>query len=360
VNLIGEHTDYNEGFVLPMAIERVVAIAFAARGDRRLRAHSVHFGETREVVLDALRPHPLPRRTDWMAYVEGMAWAFERNGRNLVGLDLIIDSDLPREVGLSSSAALEMATARSLCEGSAIRWEPSEAARLGQRAENEYVGVQSGIMDQFASALCQAGHALLLDCRSLRTRNVPLPRGGSIAVINTGVSRALVGGAYNERRASCDAALRAVRHRRDNVRTLRDVDEAMLIDARRRMDELTYRRALHVIRENRRPVALATALADEDLEAAGLLMNESHESLRDLYEVSSSELDSATELARGHPACFGARMCGAGFGGCAIALVRSEAMPAFVEEVAAAYRATVDPRGDIFETRPSAGARLAD
>ncbi len=357
VNLIGEHTDYNDGWVLPMAIARHVGVAFRSRGDRRLRAHAIAFDETREVDLDLLEP---PGEGGWISYVAGMAWAMLDSGLELQGMDCVIDGNVPLGSGLSSSAALEMSTARALCAAAAIPWRPTEMARLGQKADNDYVGVGSGPMDQLASAAAEPGCAVLIDCRSLETRAIPLPPEAAIVVMDTGSRRALVASAYNERRDSCRRAVDAVRRVQPEVQALRDVDDDLLDAARPHMDATTYRRAAHVVAENLRPHALAEAFRQGDLPLAGRLMDDSHASLRDLYEVSSPELNRITELARSHPACFGSRLTGAGFGGCAVALVAAEGVAAFVEAVHPAYRAEFDLESEFFVCEPEAGARLLD
>jgi galactokinase len=357
VNLIGEHTDYNDGFVLPAGLDRGIGAAFARRADRRLRALSVAFGETRELELDALAP---PGGADWIAYVAGVAWALLSSGLSLSGIDLALDGDVPVGAGLSSSAAVEMAVARALCAAADLPWSPFEMARLGQKAENQYVGVNCGLMDQFASAASKDGAALLLDCRTFETRSVPIPERAALVVMDTGARRRLAASAYNDRRASCEAAVAVVRTIDPAVRALRDVDEALLAKARGALDDVTYRRARHVVLENRRPLAMAEALGRGDLEHAGTLMNESHESLRDLYEVSSTELDLISGLAREHPACHGARMTGAGFGGCAVALVDEDDAAAFIAEVEPAYRAQTGLPSAFFSFRPAAGARLLE
>jgi galactokinase len=355
VNLIGEHTDYNDGWVLPMAIDRCVYIAFATRADRRIRAHAVAFDETCEVALDELQP---AGNADWISYVAGVAWALTASGHDLSGADLVIDGDVPIGSGLSSSAAIEMATARALCQVSGIPWSPVEMARLGQKVESEYIGIKGGLMDQFTATMGRAGHALLLDCRSLEVQAIPLPDEAAIVVMDTGAARTLAGSAYNDRSRSCRDAVRALRELEPSVRALRDVDADLLLAASDRMDEETFRRASHVVAENRRPLAMAEALRRGDLAAAGLLMDESHFSLRDLYEVSSEELDLFTDFARRHPACYGARLTGAGFGGCAIALVSAARADAFIDEVHAAYRQRVNLPSSCFACRAAAGARL--
>ncbi len=355
VNLIGEHTDYNDGFVLPMAIERGVRMAFARRDDRRLRIHALDFSETVEMALDDLQPRSVP---GWAGYVAGTAWAIANTGLSVSGLDAAFGSDLPMGAGLSSSAALEMTAARALCAASGLPWEAKAMARVGQRAENEFVGVNCGIMDQFASAASEEGHALLLDCRSLETRSTAIPSSAVVVIMDTGARRTLAGSAYNDRRGSCEAAVAALKTIVPGIRALRDVDDALLARGRSLMDEKAYQRASHVVPENRRPVEMAGALDSGDLEGAGRLMNASHASLRDLYEVSSVELDLVTEVARAHPACWGARMTGAGFGGCAVALVDATHGEAFVAEAHAAYKAKVDLPSAFFACRPAAGARL--
>jgi galactokinase len=215
-----------------------------------------------------------------------------------------------------------------------------------------------GIMDQYVVSCAEAGAALLLDCRSLESRPVPIPAGAVVVVMDTGKARSLVGSEYNERRASCEAAVRVLAESAPSVRALRDVDRAQLDRAADRLGETAYRRAAHVVDENWRPVRMAEALAERDLDRAGRIMNDSHESLRGLYEVSSRELDLVTTLARAHPACFGARMTGAGFGGCAVALVRAEGAPAFVEEVGQQYNEAAEARGALYVCRPVAGARV--
>ena len=357
VNLIGEHTDYNDGFVLPMAIGRAAVVAFRPREDRVLRAHSVAFDETKQLSLDELRA---PGGTDWMSYVAGVAWAFQSAELPTRGLDLVVDGDVPIGAGLSSSAALELATARALATAARVPWDAVEMAKLGQKAENAYVGMNCGIMDQFASAACQEGMALLLDCRTLETQPVPVPARAAVVVMDTGARRELAGSAYNDRRAACERVVAELSRSQRDVRALRDVSLSQLEAARDRLDPVDFKRARHVVPENRRPVEMADALAHDDLAKAGRLMNESHFSLRDLYEVSSEELDLITELARQQPSCHGARMTGAGFGGCGVALVDASAVDAFCAAVLPAYRKRVDLPAALYACRPVAGARLLE
>jgi galactokinase len=357
VNLIGEHTDYNDGYVLPMAVERGVAAAFSSRGDRVVRAYAAAFDETREAAIDGL----VPRTIDgWMAYVGGVAWALRETGDAGRGVDLAIVSDLPIGAGLSSSAAIEMAVARSITAASGAAWVAAAMARVGQRAENEFVGVATGIMDQFASAASVKGSALLLDCRSLETRLVPIPPAAAIVVMDTGVRRALRSSEYNERRSACEQAVEAIRMLDSHVRALRDVDAALLERARPSMSAAVYRRAKHVVDEIRRPLDMAAALERGDLKAAGDLMNASHASLRDLYEVSSPELDAITAEARSHHGCYGARLTGAGFGGCAVALVAAGDVDDFMAHVRRGYEKRTGREANTFATRPAEGAHIVE
>ncbi|MDF1504615.1 galactokinase [Roseisolibacter sp. H3M3-2] len=351
VNLIGEHTDYNDGFVFPVAIDRAVWIAGRARDDRRVVLHSLDFGDAAEVDLAA----PEHRRKHWAEYVAGMAWALAEGGVPTPrGVEGVMAGNVPVGAGLSSSAALELAVARALSWASdrGASWEPARVARIAQRAENAWVGVNSGIMDQMISAAGRAGHALLIDCRSLETRAVPMGR-EAVVVLDTGTRRGLVDSAYNERRAQCEAAARHF-----GVRALRDVDLATFERRAGELDDVTRRRARHVITENARTLAAADALAAGDAATAGLLMDESHASLRDDFEVSRRELDVIVEIARAQEGCLGARMTGAGFGGCAVALVAPESAESLASEVASRYEREVGIRPSVYVCTPSEGASV--
>ncbi len=357
VNLIGEHTDYNDGFVLPMAIGRVAVVVFRPRDDRVLRAYSVAYDETKELAIDALAA---PGGHDWLSYVAGVVWAFGSEDLPVCGLDVVVDGDVPIGAGLSSSAALELATARALAAAAGAPWDPVRMAKLGQSAENTYVGMNCGIMDQFASAACQEGHALLLDCRSLETRPVPVPAGAAVVVMDTGARRTLAGSAYNDRRAACERVVAEIAKASPDVGALRDVTVERLEAAKPRLDAADFKRASHVVPENQRPVEAAHALEAGDLARAGRLMNDSHFSLRDLYEVSCEELDLVTEIARRQPSCYGARMTGAGFGGCAVGLVKAADVGSFCDAVLSAYEARIDLPAALYPCRPEAGARLLE
>ncbi len=348
VNLIGEHTDYNDGFVLPMAIERAVWIALRPRPDKRVRVYALDLAEWAEFSLNALQPDK-----GWAEYLKGVAWAWQEAGYSLCGWEGVLTGDVPRGAGLSSSAAVEMATARAFQAVSGFAWEPATMARLGQRAENAWVGVRCGIMDQMIAAAGRRGHALLIDCRTLETQSVPLPEGVVVVILDTATRRGLVDSAYNERRRQCEAAARHF-----GVPALRDVSAAELSARDRELDEVIRRRARHVISENDRTLAAAAAMRRGDAATLGRLMDASHVSLRDDFEVSSPALDTMVTLARRHPGCLGARMTGAGFGGCAVALVVAAQAEAFAAEVATAYRAATGLEPTITITTAADGAAV--
>jgi len=330
VNLIGEHTDYNDGFVLPMAIDRAIWIALRPRDDEEVHVHSLDFGDSVSFPLDALEN----TKSGWAEYVKGVAWSLQEAGYALQGWEGVGGGDVPRGAGLSSSAALELAAARAFaCAAPALPWVPKRMARLCQRAENEWVGVQCGIMDQMISAAGQADHALLIDCRSLETEAVPLPPGTVAAVLDTGTRRGLVDSAYNERRAQCEAAAAFF-----GVPALRDVSVERFQARAQELDDVTRRRARHVVTENARTLRAVEMMRQGDAHALGRLMDASHASLRDDFEVSSDELDQMVACACQEESCYGARMTGAGFGGSAVALVDEDAAEAFAEAVAACYR----------------------
>jgi galactokinase len=357
VNLIGEHTDYNDGFVLPMAIQEGIAAAFARRSDTTLRVHASDIGDTRELSLNGLRPGRDVVR-GWFRYAIGVGWAMSSAGVPIGGADISIASNLPSGAGLSSSAAFELAVARALIAASGLAWDPRAVALMAQRAEQEFAGVACGIMDQMAVACAREGQALLLDCRSLEMRHVALPSSVRVVVLNSGVRRSLATSAYNDRRSACERAVAAVRQIDSSVRALRDVDRGLLDRARPRMDEVAFRRASHVIDENRRPKIFAAALAAGNLAVAGRAMIASHESLRDLYEVSCRELDLLVALSTAQPGCHGARLTGAGFGGCAIALVESDRIEPFIAAVRERYAADTGTQADVIVSKAGEGARL--
>jgi galactokinase len=359
VNLIGEHTDYNEGFVLPIAIDLGTAIALVPTNDRRVTLTLADGGETETFDLDAIGP----RTGGWIDYVAGTAWAMGGAGLPVRGFRGVLASDLPQGAGLSSSAALELASAFALSGGAEAPTDRMTLARVAQHGENAYVGVACGLMDQFASAHGEAGAALLLDCRSLDHRPVPMPLDEvAIVVTHSGSERRLGQSAYNERRAQCDAAVAAIAAREPRVSSLRDVTPRMLdaAVAAGALEPLLERRARHVVGENGRVLDTVTAFESGDLEAAGRLLAASHASLRDLYEVSSPELDALVAIATATPGVLGARLTGAGFGGCTVTLVRHEAVGHLADAILREYpaRTALTPR--VFEVRPSVGAGVVE
>jgi len=349
VNLIGEHTDYNDGFVLPLAIDRAVWIALRPGGDRRVAVHSIDYGESAEFSLDGLTND----RAGWVEYLKGTAWSLQQAGHRLAGWEGVLMGDVPLGAGLSSSAALEMATARAFAAAGDLPWDPAAMAKLGQRAENKWVGVNCGIMDQLISGCGRSGHALLIDCRSLESRAVPFPPGSAVVVLDTATRRGLVDSAYNERRAQCEAAAKFF-----GTPALRDVSVEQFAKAADGLDEITRRRARHVITENDRTLKAAEAMCRGDLAALGELMHRSHVSLRDDFEVSSEALNAMVECARAHPACYGARMTGAGFGGCAVALIRAAAADDFVPHTASQYRQKTGHTPAVYVCQATNGAEV--
>ncbi len=319
VNLIGEHTDYNEGFVLPFAIDRRTVVALGVRDDRRVRVASTFADELAEIELDALTPDALG---GWSAYPLGVAWAFSEFGADLAGVpgvDLFIDSDVPVGAGLSSSAAIESAVALALNDVWQLGLDRRTLARVGQRAENVAVGAPTGIMDQSASLLGEADHAVFLDCRTLESELVPLglaEAGLAILVIDTGVKHSHATGGYGERRAACERGAAAM-----GASSLRDLSIDDLPRAQQLLDDVTFRRIRHVITENQRVLDTVAVLKAQGASAIGELLDASHRSMRDDFEISVPELDLAVETAVAAGA-IGARMTGGGFGGAAIALVR--------------------------------------
>jgi galactokinase len=355
VNLIGEHTDYNDGLVLPAAIDREILIAFAPSDDRRVELELFATSDRRGFDLAALGPP----QDAWIDYVAGMAWAMAEAGAPTAGFRGLLESDLPPGAGLSSSAALELAAAWALSDGSPPTLGAMELARTAQRAENEYVGVRCGLMDQFAVAHGVADSALLFDCRSLDWRAVRLPAGTALVVCHSGVRRSLEGSAYNERRADCEravATLSAIEG--PTARSLRDVDRAMLDRHRDRLDATAYRRALHVVEENERVIETVQAFEAGDLAAIGRLFAASHASLRDLFEVSSEALDSLVAIAGEVEGVVGARLTGAGFAGCTVNLVRHDAVSSFRAAIEREHPARTGLTPTVLEVQAADGAGL--
>ena len=354
VNLIGEHTDYNEGFVLPVAIDLGISVALVPTEDGRAELTLAATGEMGMFDVADVGP----RRQSWLDYVAGMAWAMAQAGGRPIGFRGLLASDLPQGAGLSSSAAIEVVAAWALSGGDRPAFDPMDLVHVVKRSENGYIGLNNGIMDQFASIFGEGGRALLLDCRSLEHRSIPM-RLDDVALVacHSGSPRRLETSAYNERRAQCDAAVAAIAALEPGVTALRDVTPAMLDAVRDRIAPVEARRAQHVVDEDRRVLDTIAAFEAGDLETVGRLFYESHESLRVLYEVSSPELDTLVAIARETPGVIGARLTGAGFGGCTINLVRRDAVPAFRAAVMRDYPARTGLTPRVFEVEASAGAR---
>lgn len=358
VNLIGEHTDYNDGFVMPIAIDREMLIAARPRADRHVtvRALDVQGGQIDEFDLDDIPHHPDYR---WANYVRGVAFYLQQEGVQPPGLDLLITSNLPSGAGLSSSAALEVATATIFQAFGRTPLRGVTVAQLCQRAENEFVGIKSGIMDQYASVFGEVDTALKVDCRALTFESVRLPRGVTIVVADTNKKRHLAGSDYNTRRMECEnAAMLLAQLLGKRVEALRDVSEKDLARVGKRLPENLFRRARHVISENERVQAAARAARQDDPVKFGALMNESQNSLREDYEASSPELDVMVQIARGQAGCLGARLTGAGWGGATVNLVRTPNVPDFIAHVEREYRARTGLAPWVSPVRASAGASL--
>ena len=357
VNLIGEHTDYNDGFVLPAAIGFSCWVAIAPRTDRKLVLHSEIFGESVEADLDRLNAHAEGK---WHDYPLGIASTLEKAGKRLRGANLFISGDVPLGAGLSSSAAVEVATGYALLAASDYPVDRKQLALLCQRAENEFVGARSGIMDQYVSCFGRSGHALLLDCRSLESRALPLPSSLHLVICNTMVKHQLGASEYNTRRAECEEAVRRLAVVMPAVRSLRDVSLPKLEQQRARLTATLFKRCRHVISENDRVSQFASALQQADIASLGALMAESHRSLRDDYEVSCRELDVMVEIALRQDGIRGARMTGGGFGGSTINLVDAAKSPEFRWRVSADYAAATGIQPDIYICEASQGAEEID
>jgi len=357
VNIIGEHTDYNGGFVLPMAIARDTLVAFKPNGTRTVHVHSMTFDESSEFSLEDVRAGAGPA---WRPYVAGVAGAFQEANVSVPGLDMVVHSTVPIGGGLSSSAALEVSTALAFLAAAGVRLEKKKIALICQRAENAYAGMNCGIMDQYVALFGQKGAAVKLDCRALEHELVPLEVDSArFVVCDTGVRHELASSEYNKRRRECEEGARAAgKILGRDVAALRDLEPEDLPALEGRLDPVVFRRVRHVVTEDRRVHEAARAMAARDCAGLGELMNASHDSLRDDYEVSCAELDTLVEVARSHSGVFGSRMTGGGFGGCTITLVDAERVEHFREEVARAYERTTGRIPAATVCTPEAGAAV--
>ena len=351
VNLIGEHTDYNGGFVLPCAIDYHTAISGSARNDKRVRVIAVDYAnEQDEFSLD----EPIVARPDqlWSNYVRGVVKYLREAGYSFAGADLAISGNVPQGAGLSSSASLEVAVGQFFTSLYKLSATPTELAQIGQRAENRFVGCNCGIMDQLISAQGKADHALLIDCRSLETKAVAMPQGIAVVIINSNVQRGLVGSEYNTRRTQCEEAAKFF-----GVETLREVDLAAFENRKSGLDPLTARRARHVITDSQRAIDLSSALEAGDLDRIGQLMADSHVSMRDDFEITVPAVDALVDIVKGAIGDQGgARMTGGGFGGCVVALAAPNKVDGIREAVAAQYKAVSGLEALIYVCHASAGA----
>jgi galactokinase len=357
VNLIGEHTDYNDGFVMPMALGFYTWVAAAKRDDQILEVHSNRFNEKITLPLAALSGPP---RKHWSDFIRGVAAVLQRAGHTLCGANLAIHGEVPLGAGLSSSASLEMSVALALTSLAGIVVPRLDLVKLCQKAEHEYVGTRCGIMDQFVAGVGASEIALMLDCRSLEYRLLPIPPDVRFVVCNSMVQHELVSGEYNRRRADCEAGVGLLRPVLPEICALRDVDIADLEKHKRALPEVVYRRCRHVISENQRVLAAAEALQSHDPGRFGLLMYQSHKSLRDDYEVSCKELDLLVDWAMSRPGVYGTRMTGGGLGGCTVTLIRADCVTALQSEMALAYAEKTGITPEIYICEPAQGEKQAE
>ncbi|MCC7446210.1 MAG: galactokinase [Anaerolineae bacterium] len=351
INVIGEHTDYNDGFVLPAAIDRAIYIAGKVRRDNTVGVQSLDYHGATTFTLGQLRDESLP---EWTRFLRGALWVLQEEGHKLRGMDLTIAGNVPGGAGFSSSAAVEVAMFEVASALLGIQLTQKQKALLGVQVEHKFIGIRTGVMDQMISALGQADHALLIDCRSLATSAVPIPSGVTLVALDTGKRRQLVESEYGKRREQCEEAARIL-----GVKALRDVTPEQLAAQADKLPEVIAQRASHVVNENARTLAAVDALRYGDLVKVGRLINESHTSLRDLYEVSIHELDVMAELAQRTEGCYGARMMGGGFGGAVIALVQDSAVAHLTDVVAGAYNAATHLQAYIYALKAGPGSSVA-
>ena len=345
VNIIGEHTDYNEGFVLPTPLGGKIWVAAKRRDDGECQLYASDYEERFSFTLGKQKPGASMR---WANYIMGVVDAITRKGCGLGGFDLAVKGDVPQGSGLSSSAALEVAAARALVELFKVKLDPVELAYVGKSAENDFLGIKSGVMDQFVASLGRFGQALFIDCRDNSHRNVKLPFGCALVAVHTGIRRGLAVSAYNERVEQCQRGVAALRLVRPEINSLRDAKMVDLEAIDGQVPELIYRRCRHVVRENVRVLSAVEAMGLNLGSKLGALMHESHVSLRDDYGVSCPELDALVEVAMGTGYVLGARLTGAGFGGCTINLIQKHNLATFLEEVPRRYKTAVGLEAEVY------------
>ena len=353
VNLIGEHTDYTGGLVMPMAIEFRTIAAISPRSDGRAIFYSANYGETREFEIASLGKEP---QAHWSDYPAGVLWSLKQAGMHVSGFDMSLEGDVPLGAGLSSSASVEVAVAIAILSQSGVTLPLEELASLCRRAENEYVGAKSGIMDQFIVAGGVEHRAMMLDCRSLRFELLPLPSNVRVVIANSMVKHSVATGDYGNRRDEVEAGQEVLRRERPGIELLRDATVEDLDSCRGKMSAESFARCRHIITENARVLAAREALLAGDMKRFGELMVEAHASMRDDFAASCAEVDTLVEIANRQPGCFGARITGGGFGGCTVNVVKTEFVDAFVEQVKRDYECAAGIKADCFVSSPSDGA----
>jgi galactokinase len=362
VNLIGEHTDYNDGFVLPVAIDRATWIAASKSTSDLATIRSIDLDQAATFRVNEITPHSdrgwITDRAAWALYPAGAAWSLREAGSIFNGIEAVFTSTVPIGAGLSSSAAIEVGFATAWKKLYALDIEAARLAKLCQRGENDFVGVACGIMDQMISARGRQDHALLIDCRSLHMEDVPLPADVTIVVADTKVKRSLASSAYNERRSQCEQAVAILKRTDSSISALRDVSTELLLAGQSNLPPVVFKRARHIVAENRRVLDTVAALRRGDLIEVGRLINESHVSLRDDYEVSCAELDVMVECAQAIEGVIGSRMTGGGFGGCTVSLVHAAQADRFAAELQRAYKNKTGLDPAIYACRASAGASI--
>ncbi|MFO7826390.1 MAG: galactokinase [Cyclobacterium sp.] len=356
INLIGEHTDYNEGFVLPAAINKYIYLGFAKNGSQKCRVYSLDFGEEESFLLKEMKP-----RKGWINFVMGVAAQMQSAGDTLEGFDCVFGGDIPIGAGLSSSAALENGVGLGLSELFELHSEKLDLIRYSQQAEHAFAGVNCGIMDMFASMMGKKDQVIRLDCRSLQHSYFPLELGDfQLLLCNTKVAHTLAESAYNKRREECQEGVNRVKQQFPEVKSLRDVTPQMLEKAKGQMAPQVYQRCAYVIRENERVITTCQALADRDLEAVGHLLYGSHEGLSEGYEVSCPELDFLVDYTRDLPYVLGARMMGGGFGGCTLNLLKKSATKDFIASITGAYREKFGLQMETYEVNVADGTGVVE
>ena len=350
VNIIGEHTDYNDGFVLPCAIDRDTVVAIGPSQDNNIKSLSCDFD-----AKDEFNPNQInPSSQEWAQYIRAMAKHLSLEGHQIKAAQLSLAGDVPLGSGLSSSASLEISVGLALLKQADIEIDPTQLAQIAQKAENQFVGCSCGIMDQLISAKAQKDHALLIDCRSLDTSAISIPTDVAIVIVNSGITHSNTGGEYNERRAQCEQAAQHY-----GVRALRDINMEILDSQRTNLEDMAYRRARHVVSENERTLSAAKALKDNDLQKLGALMRASHASMRDDFEITLPAIDSLSDMMNdiiGNNG--GARMTGGGFGGCVVGITTTNKADNLIEHITAEYRTPLDKTPAIFKCKAWYGANI--